>query len=72
MRPGTLIDYQLRIPGIPIRRRTEIVEWDLPHRFVDVPLHGPYPLWHHTHIFEERDGGTLYCDRFVTVRAEEG
>ena len=24
---------------------------------------GPYTLWHHTHTFEERDGGTLCTDR---------
>ena len=23
---------------------------------------GPYRLWHHTHTFEERDGGTLCRD----------
>ena len=33
-----------------------------PHYFVDVQLHGPYTLWHHTHTFEERDGGTLCLD----------
>ena len=63
MRPGTLIDYRIRIHGIPIRWRTEIVEWNPPHRFVDVQLRGPYSLWHHTHTFEDRDGGTLCRDQ---------
>ena len=62
MRPGTLIDYQIRVHGIPIRWRTEIAEWQPPHRFVDRQLSGPYRLWHHTHAFEERDGGTLCLD----------
>ena len=62
MRPGALIDYRIRVHGIPIRWRTEIVEWYAPHRFVDVQLHGPYTLWHHTHTFKERDGGTLCLD----------
>jgi ligand-binding SRPBCC domain-containing protein len=62
MRPGALIDYRIRVHGIPIRWRTEIKEWDPPHRFVDVELKGPYKLWHHTHTFEERDGGTLCLD----------
>ena len=48
--------------GIPIRWRTEIAEWNPPHRFVDVQLRGPYTLWHHTHTFEDRDGGTLCLD----------
>ena len=34
-------------------------------RFVDQQLVGPYRLWHHTHAFEERAGGTLMRD---TVR----
>ena len=30
---------------------------------MDVQLRGPYRLWHHTHTFEARDGGTLVRDR---------
>lgn len=63
MRAGTLIDYRIRVHGIPIRWRTEIAEWQPPHRFVDVQLRGPYTLWHHTHTFAERDGGTLCADQ---------
>jgi ligand-binding SRPBCC domain-containing protein len=62
MRPGTLIDYRIRVHGLPIRWRTEIAEWDPPHQFVDQQLRGPYTLWHHTHTFMERDGGTLCLD----------
>ncbi len=63
MRQGALIDYRIRIHGFPIRWRTEIAEWQPPSRFVDVQLQGPYTLWHHTHTFEERDGGTVCSDR---------
>jgi ligand-binding SRPBCC domain-containing protein len=63
MRPGTLIDYRIRIHGVPVRWRTEITAWQPPYQFVDEQLRGPYRLWHHTHIFEERDGGTLCTDR---------
>ncbi len=62
MRPGALIDYRIRIHGLPIRWRTEILVWDPPHRFVDTQLKGPYTLWHHTHTFQERGGGTLCLD----------
>ena len=63
MHPGALIDYRIRVHGLPIRWRTEILEWNPPHQFVDVQIRGPYQLWHHTHIFAERDGGTLCLDR---------
>ena len=62
MKPGALIDYRIRVHGLPIRWRTEITEWNPPHRFVDVQIRGPYTLWHHTHSFEERDHGTLCRD----------
>ena len=63
MRPGTLIDYRIRIHGIPVSWQTEIVEWNPPRRFVDVQRRGPYTLWHHTHAFGEHNGGTLCTDQ---------
>ncbi len=42
VRKATLIRYSLRWRIFPIRWTTEIVEWDPPHRFVDVQLKGPY------------------------------
>jgi ligand-binding SRPBCC domain-containing protein len=63
MRAGTLIDHRLRIRGFPIRWRTKITAWEPPARFVDEQIRGPYRLWVHEHLFEERDGGTLVADR---------
>ncbi len=68
MRRGALIDYRIRIHGIPIRWRTEITEWDAPHRFVDVQLRGPYQWWHHEHRFEPCKEGTRIIDE-VEFRA---
>ena len=59
---GTRIRYRLRLHGIPVGWETEIREWNPPSRFVDVQLRGPYQLWHHTHRFEPKDGGTLMTD----------
>jgi ligand-binding SRPBCC domain-containing protein len=69
MRAGTLIDYRLRLHGLPISWLTRIEEWDTDParpRFVDLQLTGPYRLWHHTHAFRPAPGGgTLMTD---TVR----
>lgn len=63
MRSGRLIDYQIRLHGIPVRWRTEITRWEPPFRFTDSQIRGPYRRWVHTHTFEELDGGTLVRDR---------
>ena len=63
MRTGALIDYQLRIHGLPVRWRTEIIGWNPPFGFTDEQRRGPYRLWRHTHTFTEKDGGTLCHDR---------
>jgi ligand-binding SRPBCC domain-containing protein len=55
MREGALIEYRLKLHGLPVRWRTQIAVWQPPLRFVDVQLRGPYALWEHTHTFE-RDG----------------
>jgi ligand-binding SRPBCC domain-containing protein len=64
MAPGALIEYRLKLHGIPVRWRTRIDVWEPGVRFVDRQLSGPYALWHHTHTFEpDGDGGTLMRDR---------
>lgn len=63
MQKGCLIDYQLRVRGIPVRWRSEITAWEPPHRFVDEQRRGPYRLWMHEHVFEEHPEGTRVIDR---------
>ena len=62
MEKGRVIDYTIRVMGLPIRWRTLITRYDPPRCFVDEQLSGPYSFWHHTHRFEPRDGGTLLFD----------
>ena len=63
MAAGTVIEYQIKLHGIPIRWESEITLWDPPHRFCDVQRKGPYRKWVHEHIFETSDVGTLVRDR---------
>jgi ligand-binding SRPBCC domain-containing protein len=62
---GSLLVYRLRLFGIPIRWRTEIVEWRPPFGFTDVQIAGPYRRWEHTHRLIPVDGGTEIHDRVV-------
>ena len=62
MAPGTLIEYRLRVHGIPLHWISRIEEWEHGRRFVDRQVKGPYKLWHHTHDFEEMPGGTKVSD----------
>lgn len=65
MRAGALIDYRLRLRGLPLRWRSEITLWDPPMRFADVQRRGPYRTWEHTHTFEEEAGGTMVRDQVL-------
>jgi hypothetical protein len=62
MEKGRIIDYTLRVLGLPTRWRTLITCYEPPWCFVDEQLCGPYSFWHHTHRFESLDGGTLLHD----------
>lgn len=63
MRPGTLIDYQLKLFGVPLKWRTRIDAFEPLRRFIDRQIRGPYQLWHHLHEFYETSEGTLVVDQ---------
>lgn len=62
---GTLIDYRLRVRGVPMRWQSEITVWEQPFCFIDEQRRGPYRLWQHDHRFIQKDCGTAIID---TVR----
>ena len=63
MKEGQLIDYSLTIMYFfKLHWRTLITDYERPYKFIDQQIKGPYSLWHHTHIFEEKDGGTVIYD----------
>ena len=63
LREGTLLDYRLRLRGVPLRWRSRIACWEPPYRFIDEQLRGPYKLWVHEHSFRQLGGETLMTDR---------
>lgn len=63
MREGTLIEYRIRLAGVPMPWLTRIERWRPGRSFVDVQLRGPYARWVHTHDFAPAGGGTLVEDR---------
>ncbi|MBC7660057.1 MAG: TIGR01777 family protein [Chitinophagaceae bacterium] len=59
---GTVIDYKLKVHGIPMKWKTLIKKWAKNELFVDNQESGPYAIWHHTHRFFAVKGGTLMTD----------
>jgi ligand-binding SRPBCC domain-containing protein len=59
---GVLIDYKLRVHGLPLRWTSRIEDWEPGRSFVDRQLRGPYGLWHHRHTFAQHGGGTVVRD----------
>ena len=62
-----MIDYIIRLLKIPIHWRTLISTYEPPGLFIDEQLKGPYTIWHHSHSFREKDGGTLMIDKVTYV-----
>lgn len=59
----TIINYKLKIHGVPAKWQTQITEWIPLKKFVDHQNKGPYQLWDHTHTFTSVENGTLIEDR---------
>ncbi len=62
IKKDAIIDYALGLFGVGFKWRTRISDWQPPQQFTDVQERGPYKVWEHTHIFEEKEGGTLMRD----------
>ena len=62
MKVGTLIDYKIKLNGIPFRWQSVISKWEPPYLFEDKQLKGPYKIWIHEHKFEDKGDSTLMTD----------
>ncbi len=68
VKKGTLIDYELKLRGIPLTWKTEITQWNPPFDFVDTALRSPYKQWIHLHTFEEGARGETIMKDIVRYR----
>jgi len=62
MKKGAVIDYVIKLKGIPLKWKTEITKWEPPFLFEDTQLKGPYKIWIHEHSFKETKSGTIMTD----------
>ena len=62
MQVGTLIDYRLRLFGVPLHWQAHVSHWQPPIGFVDEQLRGPYRAWRHAHRFHDGGGATIVED----------
>ena len=62
MKVGAIIEYRIRLYGVPMKWISEITEWDPPHLFEDTQIRGPYRKWVHRHTFRETNEGTVATD----------
>ena len=59
---GTLIDYRLKLNGIPMGWQSRIESWEPARRFADTQVTGPYSYWRHVHELIPLANGTLMRD----------
>lgn len=69
---GERVEYTLRVGPAPLRWVTEFEAWDLPRRFVDVQVRGPFASWWHEHRFEPLADGSTQMDDTVYYRVPLG
>lgn len=65
---GTVIDYRLRLFGVPLYWQACISHWQPPIEFVDEQLRGPYRFWRHTHRFFDDGAEATIIEDVVRYR----
>lgn len=68
IKEGSLIDYKLKMRGIPLTWQTLISVWNPPCLFVDEALKSPYKQWIHKHTFTELEENKTLIEDEVKYR----
>ena len=63
LQAGTLLEYRLRVHGVPLRWVSQIELWEPGRAFVDRQVRGPYRLSRHRHEFSPIDQDTIVRDQ---------
>ena len=61
--PGETVTWEATHFFVRQRLTSKITAFDRPRMFVDEMQRGAFRRWHHTHLFEVRDGATLMVDK---------
>lgn len=59
---GESVTWRAKHFGITWKMTSKVTELERPRRFVDEQQRGPFSRFHHEHVFEEVEGGTLMRD----------
>lgn len=63
MYEGQQIAYTVKpFAGLKINWLTEIKSVNVNREFVDLQIEGPYKIWHHRHLFKEKNNGVEMID----------
>ena len=68
---GEQVTWKARHFGVVWTMTSTITEMEVPDRFVDEQLRGPFHAFRHEHLFEQHDGGTRMTDS-ITFEAPLG
>ena len=68
IKQGALIDYKLKLRGLPLTWKTIISVWRPPFEFVDKALKSPYKQWIHRHTFTEIEKNKTLIEDEVRYR----